>query len=189
MFVLMAIWRGGVDAVRANASHSALSVPAFQRFMRGVPRVPGTAIFLTRQTEGVPNIITDHVRYMGSLHEHVIALTVVFEQRPRVPEAERSHTEPICDNICRVTTRFGFVESPDLTDTLAGLDDLAPGVNVDHAIFFANRDMAKRSSHGSPMPGWQLPIFTFLFRNAVKVVDRFSLPAANVLEVGREIEI
>jgi KUP system potassium uptake protein len=189
MFVLMAIWRGGIDAMRANASHSALPIPAFQRFMRGVPRVPGTAIFLTRQTEGVPNIITDHVRYMGSLAEHVIALTVVFEQQPRIPEAERSHTEPICDGICRVTTRFGFVERPDLTEILARLDDLSPGVNVDHAIFFANRDMAKRSPHGSRLPAWQLPIFTFMFRNAVKVVDRFSLPSANVLEVGREIEI
>jgi KUP system potassium uptake protein len=189
MFLLMAIWRAGVDAVRANALHSAIPVEAFRRFMRGVPRVPGTAIYLTRQTEGVPNIITDHVKFMGSLHEHVIALTVVFEQRPRIDEAERCHTEDLCDGICRVTVRFGFVEAPDLAETLNRIVDLNPGVNIDHATFFANRDLAKRRPHGSQLPGWQLPIFTFMFRNAVKVVDRFNLPAVNLLEVSREIEI
>jgi KUP system potassium uptake protein len=189
MFVLMAIWRAGVDAVRASASHAAVPEEAFKRFMRGVPRTPGTAIFLTRQVDGVPNIITDHVRFVGALQEHVIALTVVFDRQPRVPEAERCKTEPLCEGVCRVTVRFGFVEAPDLTETLSRIKDLGPGINIDRAIFFAARDMAKRRPHGSQLPAWQLPIFTFLFRNAVKVFDRFNLPAPNVLEVGREIEI
>jgi KUP system potassium uptake protein len=36
---------------------------------------------------------------------------------------------------------------------------------------------------------WRRPIFAFLYRNAVKVVDRFSLPAGRVLEIARQIEI
>jgi hypothetical protein len=34
-----------------------------------------------------------------------------------------------------------------------------------------------------------LPIFAFLYRNAETVVDRFYLPAAAVVEVGRELEL
>jgi hypothetical protein len=32
-------------------------------------------------------------------------------------------------------------------------------------------------------------LFAFLYRNAVKMVDRFNLPAANVLEIARLIPI
>jgi KUP system potassium uptake protein len=189
VFCLMATWRTGADAVRARIVHAAMPAPAFQRLMQGVPRVPGTAVFLTRQSEGVSSIITDHVKVMGALQEHVLALTVVFEPRPRVPESERCAVDPICDGLCHVTVRFGFIEVPDLRATLARVKDLSPGVDIDRAIFFGSRDTVKRSSHGSKLPSWQLPIFAFLYRNAVKTFDRFNLPASNVIEVSRELEV
>jgi KUP system potassium uptake protein len=46
-----------------------------------------------------------------------------------------------------------------------------------------------RCPSGPRLPGWQLPLFAFLFRNAVKPVDRFNLPSAHVLEIARQIEI
>jgi KUP system potassium uptake protein len=185
----MATWRTGADAVRARIVHAAMPALAFQRLMQGVPRVPGTAVFLTRQSEGVSSIITDHVKVMGALQEHVLALTVVFEPRPRAPESERCAVDPICDGLCHVTVRFGFIEVPDLRATLARIKDLSPGVDIDRAIFFGSRDTVKRSSHGSQLPSWQLPIFAFLYRNAVKTFDRFNLPASNVIEVSRELEV
>jgi KUP system potassium uptake protein len=35
----------------------------------------------------------------------------------------------------------------------------------------------------------RVSLFAFLYRNAVKVVDRFGLPAKNVVEIARQIEI
>jgi KUP system potassium uptake protein len=189
IFILMATWRAGIDAVRDGAQHAALPLAKFQEMTRATPRTPGTAIFLSRQGEGVPSIIVDHVRFMGVLPEHVIALTVIFEARPRIPEGERSMAEPMAPGLCHVTTRFGFVEAPDLTRALADVKNLEHGVNIDHAIFFANRDLAKRAPHRSRLPSWQLPIFTFLYRNAVKVVDRFNLPPGRVVEISHEVQI
>ena len=189
VFGLMATWRTGMDAVRARAVRAALSVPEFQRLMQSVPRVPGTAVFLTRQNEGVPSIVSDHVRVAGALQEHVLALTVIFEPQPRIPESERCDVKPLCDGLCHITVRFGYIEVPDLQTTLNRIKDLSPGVDIDHAIFFGARDMVKRRPQGSRLPAWQLPIFAFLFRNAVKMFDRFNLPAANVIEVSREVEV
>jgi KUP system potassium uptake protein len=39
------------------------------------------------------------------------------------------------------------------------------------------------------MPRWRLALFAFLYRNAVKAVDRFNLPSENVVEIGRQIEV
>jgi KUP system potassium uptake protein len=189
VFVLMASWRAGIDAVKAAVQHRAMPIEAFRRFMVGVPRVPGTAIFLTRQSDGVPTIVTDHVKLMGALQEHVLALTVIFESRPRIPEEERCQNEPLCDGLCHVTVRFGFVEVPDLKATLSRIGDLAEGVNIERAIFFGARDSVARRRQASHLPSWQLPLFTFMYRNAVKVFDRFNLPPASVVEVSRELEV
>jgi len=37
--------------------------------------------------------------------------------------------------------------------------------------------------------GWRLALFAFLYRNSVKIVDRFNLNADNVVEIARQIEI
>ena len=79
-----------------------------------IPRVPGTAVFLTRSRTGVPGLILDHVHYVGAVPEHVIALTILFEHRPRIPNEQRFSMEPIADGVVRVTIRYGFVEKPDL---------------------------------------------------------------------------
>jgi KUP system potassium uptake protein len=113
----------------------------------------------------------------------------VFEPQPRIPDAERCAVQMLCDGLCHVTVHFGFVEVPDLKATLNRIQDLRPGVDIDNAIFFGARDMVIRRPQGSCVPAWQLPLFGFLFRNAVKTFDRFNLPAANVVEVSREIEI
>ncbi|MBV8683558.1 MAG: KUP/HAK/KT family potassium transporter [Caulobacteraceae bacterium] len=189
MFGLMATWRTGIDAVRARSVRVAISVSEFQRLMKTTPRVPGTAVFLTRQNEGVPSIVSDHVKFVGALQEHVLALTVIFEPRPRVPEAERFTVVPLCDGLCHVTIRFGFVEVPNVQQTLNRIKDFSPGVDIDNAFFFGTRDMVKRRPQDSRLPAWQLPIFAFLFRNAVKTFDRFSLPATNVIEISREVEV
>jgi KUP system potassium uptake protein len=189
IFMLMMIWRSGLDAVRAHLMSSVISVTAFEAMMDGVPRVPGAAIFLTRQTDGVPVSIADHVRFMGALQEHVLALTVKFEPIPRVAEDERCRCEMVGHGLRHVTVRFGFIEQPDLLAALKSLKGLGDEIDIDHAIFFGNRDLATRRPFAPRLPGWQLPVFAFLYRNAVKMFDRFNLPPEHVLEVSREIEI
>ena len=191
IFVIMAIWRSGVDAITAAAKR--LSEPP-ERFVADleagrIPRVPGTAIFLTRTGEAIPPLMIDHVRHMGALHENVIALSVTFEETPRVLDRERCAVQPMAAGIWRVTIRFGFIEIPDLAAALKQVQGLDPKIDVDNAVYFATRDLAVPGPHASRLARWTLPIFAFLYRNAVRVVDRFSLPPANVVEVARQIEI
>jgi KUP system potassium uptake protein len=39
------------------------------------------------------------------------------------------------------------------------------------------------------MRGWRLALFAFLYRNSVKLVDRFNLAPENVIEIARQIAI
>jgi KUP system potassium uptake protein len=191
VFFIMITWRTGVDAVRASLGAESEEPARFTADLAAgrIPRVPGTAIFLTRTDRKIPPLVIDHVKHMGALHRAVIALTVVFEETPRILDGERGTVTLIADGIWRVTLRFGFIEIPDLPLALRGMKGLDPSIDLDHAIYFATRDLAVPKSRRPRYAPWRVPIFAFLYRNAAKVVDRFSLPPHNVVEIARPIEI
>src|ERR1700686_4518003 len=60
------------------ASIDGLELTPIDRNESGVPRVPGTAVFLTRFANTIPFLVTEHVAQMRALYEIVIALTVKF---------------------------------------------------------------------------------------------------------------
>jgi KUP system potassium uptake protein len=191
VFLVMLTWRSGIDAVRASLANASEAPERFIADLQAgkVPRVPGTAIFLTRTYQKIPPLLIDHVKHMGALHRAAIALTVLFEDRPRIADGERCKVEPIADGIWRVTIRFGFIEIPDLASALKKVRGLDPSIDLDNAVYFATRDLVVPKPNTSLLDRWRLPLFAFLYRNAVKVVDRFSLPPDRVVEIARPIEV
>ncbi len=191
IFFIMMTWRSGIDAVRDSLARDPESSETFLADLAAgkTPRVPGTAIFLTRTYQKIPPQMIDHVRHMGALNESVIAHTVLFEESPRIAEESRCGAESIGQGIWRVTMRFGFVEIPDLGAALRGVKGLDSAIDLDHAIYFATRDLVVPRKGASLLARARLPLFAFLYRNAVKVVDRFSLPPDQVVEIARQIEV
>jgi KUP system potassium uptake protein len=191
IFFIMTTWRSGVDCV-----HESLEQPAEveEQFLRDltagkIPRVPGTAIFLTKSPQRIAPLMIHHVEHMGSLHERVVMLMVHFEEIPRVSDDQRCHAEPIAEGIWHATVRFGFLEIPDLRRALANLKHLDPLLDTENGVYFAARDLIVRKPGHAMLSHWRLPLFAFLFRNAAKVVDRFNLPSRNVVEIARKIEV
>jgi KUP system potassium uptake protein len=191
VFGAMLTWHWGIGRVRRAAAVEAGAAEKLIRDLnaRRIPRVPGTAVFLTRTSNLVPPLMIDHVKHMGALHEKVVSLTVEFEETPRCPHDTRGEIEHIATGLWRATVRFGFVQIPDLPSALKQLERLDRSIDIDNAIYFASRDMVKSNPDIEPWMRWRLSIFAFFFRNAVKVIDRFSLPAENVVEIARELEI
>ena len=188
IYVVMVTWRTGTTAVRDRLQAMAEPTERFVALLTDhrVPRVPGTAVFLTRSGDQIPAFVSGYVRTMGSIHTNVIALTIQFEDEPRV-RAARAAVEQVCDGFWRVTLRFGFVEVPDLMAAIADLD-LPPSVDLEHAVFFGSRDMVVAGPH-SALTKWRLALFAFLYRNAVRASDRFRLPADRTLEMARQITL
>jgi K+ transporter len=79
-----------------------------------VPRVPGTAVFLTRIAEAIPPLMIQHVSQIGALPQTVIALTVKFEEIPRVSLSNRLELVRVFEGFWHLTVHYGFVEIPDL---------------------------------------------------------------------------
>ena len=190
IYTVMVTWRTGVLALRRHLATLSRPTDDFiaQLGADGVPRVPGTAVFLTRPSKEMPGFIINYVRKMGSLHENVITLNVKFEEQPRVEEGERSSVDQIAPGFWRVRLRYGFLEIPDMAAALDGVRGLPPEVDLKKAIFFAARDIVSSREHGW-VSKWRVALFSFLFRNGVRLVDRFNLPADRTIEIARPIVI
>ncbi len=81
------------------------------------------------------------------------------------------------------------MEIPDLRRALRAAKGLDASVDLDTAIFVASRDLVVHKQGSKVLRRGRLGLFAFLYRNAVKAVDRFNLPARNVVEIARQIEI
>jgi KUP system potassium uptake protein len=191
LFIVMTTWRSGIEAVRDR--YQALSETP-DRFLKRlqenrIPRVPGTSVFLTRTAEGIPAVIIQHFRLMGSLHETVIALTVRFESVPRVRLRERLKIAKVADGFWHISVSYGFIEVPDLPVALREAKNLGCPVDLTDAVYFGQRDQVVRGKHHVRLWSWQLALFDLLFRNSVRAVDLFKLPPLNFVEIGRQLEI
>jgi KUP system potassium uptake protein len=191
IFLLMITWRRGIEALHACIVRSPEDSDRLLEDLEAgrIPRVPGTAIFLTRAAERCPRILVDHVRSMGALHRTAVALHVIFRDTPRVAEGERWRIERLGAGLWQIEICFGFIEIPDLTAALGAISDLDPSIDLDHAVYFGARDLVVRRPGSRVLRHGGLLVFAFFYRNAVKVVDRFHLPAQNVVEIARLIAI
>jgi KUP system potassium uptake protein len=191
LFVIMLTWRAGVDAVRASLSQVPMTDEKFLRDLETgkIPRVDGTMIFLTRSAHKVSRLTMDHVHFMGALPRHVISLSVVFADTPRVVAPNCTVVSKVAEGWWQVVAQFGFVEIPDLTRALREVQGMDATIDLDHAVFIASRDLIVHKPGSKALRGRRLALFAFLYRNAVKAVDRFHLPPQNVVEIARQLEI
>lgn len=190
MFIIMTTWHYGVDAMhRRNAANSLQPREFFARLRRDkVVRVPGTAVFLTRLGKAIPPIIVNYVKQVRSLQKTVIALTVRFEDVPRVRSGDRVGIEQLDDGFWHVTVHFGFVEIPNLPAVLAQAKK--DGVPVlDEASYYIERSDLVSGNHRNPLSRWRVKLFSFMSRNSAHAVDRFKIPSNALTEIGRRIEL
>lgn len=190
VFIIMTTWHYGVEAVhRRNAAKSQQPIKFFT-FLRSndVARVPGTAVFLTRLSKSIPPVIVNYVNRIGSLQKTVIALTVSFEDVPRVRSKDRVRIEALDNGFWHVTVHFGFVEIPDLPAVLGVAK--TDGVPVlDEASYYIERyDLVSRR-HRNLLSRCRVLLFSFMSRNSAHAIDRFKIPSNSLMEIGRRIEL
>jgi hypothetical protein len=97
--------------------------------------------------------------------------------------------ENVGEGLWHVVARFGFFEIPDLREALGHAHGLDKTIDFDQAMFVGTRDLVVSKAEAPALSGWRMALFAFLYRNSVKVVDRFNLAPEHVVEIARQIEI
>jgi KUP system potassium uptake protein len=190
VFIIMTTWHSGVEAIRRRSAARSLQPAEFFALLRSdnIVRVPGTAVFLTRLGKAIPPVIVNYVKQVGSLQKTVIALTVSFEDVPRVRSKDRVRIEQLNDGFWHVTVHFGFVEIPDLPAVLRLAKKDGVPVLDDASYYIERNDLVGRK-HRNPLSRWPLALFSFMSRNSAHAIDRFKIPSSALIEIGRRVEL
>src|SRR5258707_7334888 len=128
----MLIWHRGASAFSARLQDAVMPVGAFMARIAeaSIPRVPGTAVFLTRTRRDAPPVMVWHVKHNRALHERVFVLTIVTQSVPWVSDAQRLDFEQLAPNFWRATAHFGFMERPDIPALLRHAHERGCGIDI-----------------------------------------------------------
>jgi KUP system potassium uptake protein len=191
VYAVMWIWHRGVVAIHqaVEAEHIPIADFVSQLKANHIARVPGSAIFLTRARNQTPPVMAWHVRQNRSLHEAVLALTIVIESKPRVPQGRRLTLSQAAENFWLAEAHFGFIETPDIQAILASCRMKGAGIDLDDVTFYIGHETIVPREDGKGLPKWQTMLFAAMGRNAWRISDSLRLPHDHVVEIGREIEI
>ncbi|MFJ4444211.1 potassium transporter Kup [Pseudomonas sp. NPDC089422] len=190
LYLLMSTWKRGKQILVERIDEGGLPLPVFISSIRVQPphRVEGTAVFLTARADAVPHALLHNMLHNQVLHSQVVLLTVVSEDRPRVPEQERFEVEAYGDGFFRVLLHFGFMDEPDVPAALklCHLDEL--DFSPMRTTYFLSRETVI-ASRLEGMSRWRGNLFAFLLKNANGNLRFFNLPLNRVIELGTQVEI
>jgi len=191
VYGVMWIWHRGATAIALRLHEALIPVPEFLARIAAanVPRVPGTAVFLTRTERDTPPVMVWHVRHNRALHEHVFVLRVEIQSVPWVSSANRMTIAEVAPNFWRAEARFGFMERPHIPELLAASKSLGCTVDLNDVTYYVGHETVVGREDGLGLPAWQERFFAVMERNAVHVSDFFSLPNDQVVEIGRQVSI
>lgn len=191
VYGVMLVWHRGAEAVSARLADSLMPIGTLmQRIEDGhIPRVPGTAVFLTRTERDAPPVLLWHLKHNRALHERLFILTVTTESVPWIAAANRLAFEEIAPKVWRARARFGFMERPDVPALLRRAHDRGCTLDLSDLTYFVGHETVVARDDGTGLPRWVEAMYAFLQRNSAHVTDYFRLPADTVVEIGREIAI
>ena len=189
-FTLLTTWAKGRQLLIARMDEASLPMEIFiKSAASSAARVPGTAVFMTSSSSGVPHALLHNLKHNKVLHERVILLTVRIEDVPYVAEEKRSETHDYGQGFYRLVLRYGFMEEINVPAALSRTDDCGPACKMMDTSFFLARQTLIASARRPGMAVWREKLFAWMLRNAESAMEFFKLPTNRVVELGSQVEI
>ena len=190
VYTLMTTWKKGRSLLASRLQAVRVSEEQFLRSLAGtkLPRVAGTAVFMDSNTRGVPRTLLHNIKHNRVLHEQVLLLTMLTDEVPRVPEADRLELVELSPSLLRATAHWGYMETPRLQEVL-GLLEQEERIKVSQppSVFLGRETLIIGSSPG--MSTWRKHLFALLSRNAQDATQHFGISPGHVVELGRQVEL
>ena len=190
-YSMMLIWHRGAKAVSARLQEAVVPIGAFMSEVsqKQIPRVPGTAIFLTRTKQDVPPVMVWHLSHNRALHEHLFVLTVDTDPVPWVNDATRLAMTEVAPGFWRASARYGFMERPDIPELLRQAHGCGCGIDLSDITYYVGHETILCRDDSKGLPKWIAFCFAVMQRNSMHVSDYLRLPSDALVEIGRQISI
>jgi KUP system potassium uptake protein len=190
VFTVMTTWYRGRQLLSDWMRARTISVEEFVRLsaIEHARRVPGTAVFLTSSTAGVPPVLRHHFEHNQVLHEQVVLLSIVSMDVPFVSPRHRLQLEEMPHGFYRLIAYFGFMETPKVPAVLEACAILGMAIDPVRISYYLGRETLIPATR-TTMRRWRKRLFALCSRNARTATAYFGIPANRVVEMGMQIEL
>ena len=197
VYTVLSTWQRGRETVTRRRELEEGPLQGFVDGLRAVQppliRVPGTAVFLNRGKETAPLALRAMVTHEHVLHERVIIVSVATEPKPRVRTGRRLKVDGlghVDDGILHVTTRFGYMQRPDVPAALRRLrsPELPTPVDVDTASFYLSV-IQLHAGDEPTMARWRKRLFIATSRITSDAAEYFNLPPERTVVMGSRLDV
>jgi KUP system potassium uptake protein len=191
LFTVMTTWRRGSGILTEQIANTTTNLETFIGRVKAeqIPRIPGTAVFITGRLEPTPPSLQQLVRHTGVMYERVILMTVVIEPMPTVNLDERIELEAFDEGFYRIMLRYGFMHTPNIPSDLGACAELGLDLDLDEIHYIVSHVdlLAGRKLHG--MAVWRDKLFAFMARNTQDAIAGYHIPTAQTMTVGLHVGI
>jgi KUP system potassium uptake protein len=188
LFLVFMTWRSGRLELRAALAKMAVPRSELAKLIAGAHRVPGTGVFLASDPGIVPSALIRNIEHNGVVHERVIILQIEIAHTPRLDPVRRVSIEEILPGVYSITARFGFMETPDVSEALKSCRTRGLRVFTEDSSFFVGRHVVR----ARPLPGLrglQRRLFARMQQHSTQAAEFFRMPFRGVVVLNTAVEI
>lgn len=189
VFATVATWRHGREILFDKLYKNALPTKDFLVSLNpNCTKVTGTAVFMTADNNRVPKALLHNLRHNRIVHERVIVMQVKVLDVPWVGVGDRLEVEDLGRNFYAVVAKYGFMDQPDVPQSLALLALDGWDIDLKAISYFLSRETLV-ASHFPDMGTLEWRMFIALSSTSQNATHYFRIPPDRVLELGTQVEI
>lgn len=188
LFCIFMIWRSGRRLLRRALRAVAVPLPQLPQLLANVPRVPGTAVFLASDPDHVPTALLRNLEHNHVAHERIVFLNVEITRSPRQDPTDRVRITMLMPEIYTINARFGFMETPDVSEALKQCR--VRGLKLfgqDCSFFLGWHLVVPRPRAG--YEGIRRRLFALMQRSSAQAVEFFRMPERRVIVLATQVEL
>jgi KUP system potassium uptake protein len=193
VFTLMATWWRGRRLLAELRARDALELQQFVNALNPEKpaRVPGTAIFMTRDLRRVPAALLHALKHYKVLHERVVMMQVDTEDVPHVPDEQRLQIAELGKGFYTIRLRYGFLDEPNVLRALAQCRVGGFRFNLMETSFIIGREKLRlrARTRRARFWRWRDALFILLSNNTLDATEFFRIPPNRVVELGGQVEL
>jgi KUP system potassium uptake protein len=152
-----------------------------------IPRVPGTAVFMSLTPQGTSPVLLHQLKHNKLLHEKVVLLSILSSNVPVVAAKDRVKVEYLGQGFYRIVAHNGYMQRPGVPEILKTASKYGFPFQENETTYFLGR-VTVFPTGDSKMWHWRKGLFAFLARNSGSPAGYFDLPANRVVELGAQIQ-
>jgi KUP system potassium uptake protein len=188
LFGVFLSWRDGRQRLRKELGARAVPLARLTGLLKDVMRVPGTAAFLVSDARYVPTALLRNLEHNHVCHEQIVILQMEIVRQPRVDPLTRRGGQTHAPGIYILRARFGFIETPDVSEALRSAARTGLNLHVGDTSFFVGWHLVRELR----LRGWgslRRALFATLQRRSTQAADYFHMPRSRVIVLATEVEL